>query len=440
MTKIIFISIQLIVLLFVVLLIVDNTFIVSFEIDDFIYSLSSPYFFGLLIFLFIFIFIIQTIYFRIINRFHKYKMNRYLEKQKIGYEYFTLGMVALANKDYKKASSFSQKLNRFLKDDRGLPLLLYSEVLKKTKNFDKLKTTYNEMLNIQTTKELGEIGLMEYYLSLQDYHHAFLYAERLFIKNPNIENLYNNILQIIAKTNNWSQLLRISKKAFENKIISKTIYQEHRSIALFEIAKIKFQNDINEAITLTKEAVKLRSFFVPYIKFLVNLLLTNNNIREAKKFIIQAWNENPNTELRKFIIEISNKFDLDIIKFVSSFKNINVKNEQNKLLLSHACVINKKWTDAREHIKSIMSNKPSKEICEIMSMIELGENNDLTKSNSWKIRSENAELENCWICTITNQPHQEWSSVSKAGYFNSLEWKQLSMVYQNEIERIQIEN
>mgnify|MGYP001274626320 FL=1 len=58
MTKIIFISIQLIVLLFVVLLIVDNTFIVSFEIDDFIYSLSSPYFFGLLIFLFIFIFII----------------------------------------------------------------------------------------------------------------------------------------------------------------------------------------------------------------------------------------------------------------------------------------------------------------------------------------------------------------------------------------------
>ena len=114
-------------------------------------------------------------------------------------------------------------------------MLLHSEVLKKTKKFNQLEDTYNKMLTYDTTKELGEIGLMEYYLTLQDFHHAFLYAERLFIKNPNIENLYSNILQIIAKTNNWSQLLRISKKAFENKIISKTIYQEHRSIALFEI-------------------------------------------------------------------------------------------------------------------------------------------------------------------------------------------------------------
>ena len=90
---------------------------------------------------------------------------------------------------FSRLSIEQQKLNRFLKDDRGLPLLLYSEVLKKTKNFDKLKTTYNEMLNIQTTKELGEIGLMEYYLSLQDYHHALVYAEKLFYKNRHHKNL-----------------------------------------------------------------------------------------------------------------------------------------------------------------------------------------------------------------------------------------------------------
>ena len=68
-----------------------------------------------------------------------------------------------------------------------------------------------------------------------------------------------------------------------------------------------------------------------------------------------------------------------------------------------------------------------------MAMIELGENNDIAKSNSWRMRGDNATIENCWICTITNQPHEEWSSVSKAGFFNSLEWKQIPMLY-NQIE------
>ena len=58
-----------------------------------------------------------------------------MEKQKIGYEYFTLGMVALANKDYKKASILSKKLDKFLVNDKSLFMLLHSEVLKKTKKF-----------------------------------------------------------------------------------------------------------------------------------------------------------------------------------------------------------------------------------------------------------------------------------------------------------------
>ena len=103
------------------------------------------------------------------------------------------------------------------------------------------------------------------------------------------------------------------------------------------------------------------------------------------------------------------------------------------MLITQAYILNKKWFDAREQMKNIMTEKPSKEICDFMAMIELGENNDIAKSNSWRMRGDNATIENCWICTITNQPHEEWSSVSKAGFFNSLEWKQIPMLY-NQIE------
>ncbi len=85
-----------------------------------------------------------------------------------------------------------------------------------------------------------------------------------------------------------------------------------------------------------------------------------------------------------------------------------------------------------------MTQNPSKIICEFMANIELGENNDVAKSNSWRMRGDNSELENCWICAVTRQPQTEWSSVSQGGYFNSLEWKQIPMLYNQGLERLQI--
>ena len=110
------------------------------------------------------------------------------------------------------------------------------------------------------------------------------------------------------------------------------------------------------------------------------------------------------------------------------------------MLKTHAFIVSKKWNDARETIKPIINENPSKEICEFMSLIELGENNNIVKSNSWKMRGENADLENCWICTISNQPQKEWSSVSNSGYFNSLEWKQIPMLYHQKLEGLKSVN
>ena len=40
---------------------------------------------------------------------------------------------------------------------------------------------------------------MEQNLKNHDYHHAFLYGEKLFSLNPNIEKLYKTLIFIAAK-------------------------------------------------------------------------------------------------------------------------------------------------------------------------------------------------------------------------------------------------
>ena len=63
-----------------------------------------------------------------------------------------------------------------------------------------------------------------------------------------------------------------------------------------------------------------------------------------------------------------------------------------------------------------------------MAQIELGEFNDIQKSEGWKLRANNADQGFYWICKITNNPQKNWSTLSESGYFNSLEWSQPKML------------
>ena len=58
----------------------------------------------------------------------------------------------------------------------------------------------------------------------------------------------------------------------------------------------------------------------------------------------------------------------------------------------------------------------------------MGELNDIQKRDAWMLRAENSNLDEIWICQITNISQNNWSSVSESGHFNSLEWRRPKML------------
>ena len=98
----------------------------------------------------------------------------------------------------------------------------------------------------------------------------------------------------------------------------------------------------------------------------------------------------------------------------------NKDNDESKKLVIYFAIKNGDWTIARDKINGLIGSNPTREICLLMADIELGENNDKQKSDAWIMRSENSSFEDIWICKITNQSQNEWSSLSNSGYFNSL--------------------
>ena len=273
MFKILSLTVQTSIILIVVLVIFNNSFIISFAIKDFIYSVSSTYIFIFLLIFFVVIFLLQTFYFKTKFGFSKFRVLKKIQNKEKGYNAFISGMIALANKDYKRAILESKKISNHLDDNPSLALLLKSEILKVEKKYDELSVVYESMSKNKHTENLGYRGMMEQYLRAQDYHHAFIYGERLFNNNPFIEKIYDTLVGIIAKKNNWQQLLIITDRAFSKKIIDKKAYEENKSIGFFEIAKIKQLSEIEESLQYMQKALKLRKNFPPYVRLYIDLLI-----------------------------------------------------------------------------------------------------------------------------------------------------------------------
>jgi len=431
--RILSITVQTSIILILVLVVFNNSFIISFEIKDFIYSVSSTYIFIPLLIFFVLIFLLQTFYFKTKFSFSKFIAIKKLQNKEKGYNAFVSGIIALANKDYKRAILESKKISNHLDDNPSLVLLLKSEIFKVEKKYDELSVVYENMSKNKHTENLGYRGMMEQYLRAQDYHHAFIYGERLFNNNPFIEKIYDTLVSIIAKTNNWQQLLIISDRAFSKKIIDKKVYEENKSIGFFEIAKIKQLSEIEESLKYMQKALKFRKNFPPYIKLYINLLIQNKNYNLAKKSIKKAWNELPHAEYKESILSLAAHLEIEMSELVKYIAGASYKNEESIILMVEAFVESKKWDDARNQIKDLLDVRPKKEVCLLMAKIEEGDSGDVQKINAWTQRAKDGAANNIWICTISKKSQQTWSSVSEAGYFNSLEWRQPIMLDSLEI-------
>ena len=422
---------QLLLLIIALTFIFTNPFIVSLDIGNLKYSFSSNLFAVVFISFIFLLYLVFYLFFRSRLSLGKYFLKNKYNKIEKGYLHFVDAMIAVANKDNKTALKSHKKMVSYLKDDPSLSLLLKSEVLKIEKKFPELNNIYEDMIKSKKTETLGYRGLMEQNLRNQDYHHAFLYGEKLFSINPNIEKLYDTLIFIAAKTKNWNQIILLSDKAFSNKIISKNDLNENKSVGFYEIAKIKYDSDIKDSLKNILKALDLKKNFPPYVKLHLEIIAGLSDKRNLKKLIKKYWSLNPSSLLRSIIIKILNDNDLTDIKFINEIIKNNAGEEESKKLLIYFAIKNLKWDIARENVIGMIGSSPSKDICYFMSDIELGENNDKQKSDAWIMRAENAKLENSWICRITNQSQEEWSSLSDSGNYNSLVWSSPMMIRQN---------
>ena len=420
MYRIIIFTIQILILLIFFTFVFSYPFSISLDIANLKYTFSSNILFGILIFFLFIVYISNYIFFRSrlsVNKF--FLKNKYTKIQK-GYQHFMEGMISIANKDHLNASKSLKRMSNYFREEPSLSLLLKSEVYKIEKRLPELINVYETMIKSHKTESLGYRGLMEQNLNNGDYHHAFLYGEKLFNINPNIEKLYETLIYICAKTKNWNQLILISDKAYTRRVISKEDLYENKSIGYFEIAQIKFESDPKDASKNITKALEYKKNFPPYIELHLKIISNTNNLSLLKRMIKKYWALSPTNIIRIIITKIISENNIGNLTFINQIINNNRNDEESKKMLIFFAIQNQEWDIARSTITGLIGSKPSREICLFMADIELGENNDKQKSDSWILRSEGSIEHNIWTCKISNQSQEDWHSLSDSGFFNSL--------------------
>ncbi|MDC0192746.1 hypothetical protein OAJ89_05490, partial [Alphaproteobacteria bacterium] len=219
------------------------------------------------------------------------------------------------------------------------------------------------------------------------------------------------------------QLIMLSDKAYSKKIIDKNIYSENKSIALYEISKVKQLSDPKDATSLIKKALNLRNFFPPYVKLYLELLTQQKEYSIAKKYFKKVWKQNPHPEYKYLLINLADYLKISVLELASYVTSSSLENNESKILMVESAIQEQKWERARKDIRGLLDIEPSREVCLLMAKIEDGDSQDIQKVNSWTLRSERGEAKDIWICSVSNNSQNYWSAVSEAGYFNTLKWK-----------------
>ena len=147
MIKLFILFVQLAILVIIGSLIIDYSFPVSVTFEEIILSTSTSFIIFSVILIIFFVILAQKIGFFFKYRIFKFGLNRQKNNYEKGYHAFTQGMIALANKDYKKAIQENKKVSYYI-EDKSLNLLLKSETLKIEKKLSHLALVKQSRLSV----------------------------------------------------------------------------------------------------------------------------------------------------------------------------------------------------------------------------------------------------------------------------------------------------
>lgn len=355
-------------------------------------------------------------------------ISRYLNKnrERRGYEAIAEGMVALASGDSKLAMSRAAKAERYLARSE-LTGILAAEAADRSGDRDRAIAAYRKLIESESTRFAGLIGVLKYKLDEGDTEVAMKIAEKAFALNPRHDEMQNTLLRLQSVAEDWAGARKTLTAKLKSRSLPRDLYARRNAILMFADGRemiARGERDAGEKAVL--DANRSAPGLVPAAVLAAGIKIERSERRTAARILRKAWNAGPHPDLAAQFaaIEPDESPEARTKRFKQLFGN-HSNNPEARMIQAELCLANEDFPGARKALGNLPEEKPTVRSLVIMAAIERGQGSSDEVVRGWLTRAVSAPRGHQWVCDACRQVNTEWTPTCPAcGELDVLDWRE----------------
>jgi HemY protein len=347
-------------------------------------------------------------------------------RRRKAYKSLTQGLVAVAAGDAAEARR-QAKLAGTLLNDPPLTLLLAAQAAQLGGDERAAENYFRAMLKRPETSFLGLRGLLMQSLKTGNDKEALKLARQAATERPNTGWAVQTLLELELKSGDWTAAEATLRRAQKLKAVEPAAAKRMRAVLLTERARTG--NDVEAAIGLLREALKLAPELVPARALLAANFGRAGRGREAGRVIEQGWGTTPHAELAAVYGTIDPAEEpLARARRFERLAGLNPGHPESRIALAAANLAAELTGPARAELERLIAQigdgaPVPQRIARLMARLEEAEG-DAGAARQWLLAAAEGAPDPAWTCEKCGTVAAIWSArCSHCHAFDSLAWR-----------------
>ncbi len=353
-----------------------------------------------------------------------------------GYDALTKGMVAVAAGDTQTARKHARKADSLL-EDPALTMLLSAQAAQLDGDDKAATRFFEEMAKTKGMEFLGLRGLLNQAMARGDREEALKLAEQAYRLQPKTEWLAHKLFELQLEKGQWAEAETTLSASVKNRLIEASTGQRQKAVLMVERAqKAEADGQLEAAIKLLTQALKLENTLVPAALKLAELMGKTNKRRKALSVIEEMWQHLPHPALYEVYLDLTGEPDaLKRVQLAEKLAQRARTHVESRVIIARAALEAQLWGEARDELNVLLQEAPSARVFAMMAELVESEDGDLTAARSWLRKATEAAANPAWVCEACGDVQAHWSSVCpKCQGFDTQHWQTPPQAHVDAIE------
>ena len=347
------------------------------------------------------------------------------QRQTLGYQSLSHGMVAAAAGDAVAASMHAKQAARLLEEEEPATLLLQAQTAQLEGKDDVAQLKFKAMLEEPQTKFLGMRGLLADAVHRGAYDEALTLARQAHALRPSTPWVLTTFFDLLTRAELWREAMDVVNQIGRLKLFHPSEVQRRRALLHHMMAEDALEEEqLEDALSYAKEANKRVPDFAPstVLAATVSAALARKN--QARKILERAWQISPHPEIADAYARLEeHESPIERLKRCERLKKLQPQHALSHIVMAELAMAAKEWQSAKHHLDQALELDPTAGVYRLYADYERESGGGHEKARSCLAKTLDAQPDDCWVCEDSGEVLAEWQLYGPTGRFDSVQWE-----------------